>query len=66
MTTVLNEIEAAKFLKLSRSFLRQARMKGTGPIFCKAGRAIRYRLSDLELWLESRSRINTIQLRKGA
>lgn len=60
METLLNEIEAARFLKLSRSFLRQSRVRGDGPAFIKAGRAVRYRVSDLEAWITRRTRQNTL------
>ena len=44
----LDEPEAAMYLDVSRSYLRKARMTGTGPAFCRLGRAIKYRLVDLE------------------
>lgn len=52
------EEEAAIYIGMSRSFLRQSRMNGTledrvpGPIFIKIGnRAIRYLIEDLDAWL---------------
>ena len=35
--------EAAKFLRLSVSWLAKARMRGDGPPYVKLGRAVRYR-----------------------
>lgn len=62
--TMLNEKETSLFIKMSRSWLRQARMKGTGPKFCKFGRAVRYPLSELSTWIESKHRMNTICRRR--
>ena len=51
------EEEAAFYLGVSRSFLRQGRMDGTrenrtpGPEFIKLGRMIRYLREDLDSWL---------------
>jgi hypothetical protein len=50
--------EAARYIAMSESFLRQARMDGDrenrtpGPPFLKIGRAVRYLKHDLDTWLE--------------
>jgi hypothetical protein len=50
---ILSEKEAAEYIGMSRSFLRQDRMNGyrdgrtPGPDFLKLGRTIRYRKEDL-------------------
>jgi predicted DNA-binding transcriptional regulator AlpA len=55
---MLNEEEAAEYLGLSRSSLRQGRMKDRNPLRCpcppfyRIGRAIRYKRTDLDKWLE--------------
>ncbi len=55
---LLTETEAAEFLGLSVSTLRQSRMNGVRtnripcPPFIKLGRAIRYRIDDLNRWIE--------------
>ena len=55
----LNEPGAAAYLSVSRSFLRQARMFGDrkghapGPRFVRVGGMIRYRVSDLDAWLDT-------------
>jgi len=52
------EQEAAQYLGMSRSFLRQDRMNGfrknrtPGPNYIKIGRSIRYLKEDLDTWLE--------------
>ena len=48
---VLLEAEAANFLRVSTSFLRNARLRQLGPAYLRLGRAIRYRLADLQDWL---------------
>lgn len=62
---VLTEKEAAKYITMSQSFLRQDRMNGyrdgrtLGPDFMKLGRAIRYRKEDLDAWLNHNRIIRT-------
>lgn len=54
----VKEPEAAQYISMSPSFLRQSRMDGIrehrtpGPPFVKVGRAIRYLVEDLDAWLE--------------
>ncbi len=54
----LSEAEAAIYIGMSRSFLRQARMDGKrrnrtpGPPFTKIGRKVIYLKDDLDGWLE--------------
>lgn len=54
----LSEAEAAIYIGMSRSFLRQARMDGErhnrtpGPPFTKIGRKVLYLKDDLDSWLE--------------
>lgn len=54
---VLNEREAAQYIGMSMSFLRQSRMEGKreshtpGPPFLKLGKAVRYLITDLDQWL---------------
>jgi hypothetical protein len=40
--------DAALYLRSSASTLAKLRVYGGGPIFCRIGRAIRYRRSDLD------------------
>ena len=49
---LLNEVQAAKVLNLSTRTLQAWRTKGSGPAFVRAGRAIRYRISDIAAWVE--------------
>ena len=60
---VLTEKEAAKYIRMSRSFLSQDRMNGyregrtQGPRYMRLGRSIRYHKDDLDEWL-SKNRVN--------
>ena len=54
---LFTEQQTSDYLEMSESFLRQSRMEGKregrtpGPPFVRIGRAVRYRLSDLDAWL---------------
>lgn len=53
------EREAAEYIGMSCSFLRQDRMNGfrenrtPGPNYIRIGRAIRYLIEELDRWLEN-------------
>lgn len=53
MDELLDQKSAAKLLRLSVRTLERHRLDGTGPRFCRLGRLIRYRQSDLREWIES-------------
>lgn len=53
--------EAATYLRLSKSTLAKWRLSGEGPPYCKVGRAVVYRRSDLDAWLGARQLQNTSQ-----
>ena len=54
---LLTEKQAAPYIGMSRSFLRQSRMNGKrenrtpGPPFLKIGRKVLYLADDLDAWL---------------
>jgi hypothetical protein len=48
---LLAEVRAAELLCLSTRTLQAWRMKGEGPAYVRAGRAIRYRRRDLIAWV---------------
>lgn len=57
--TLITEADAARYIGMSRSFLRMGRCYGTlrghtpGPPYHKIGRrAIRYHIEDLDRWLD--------------
>jgi excisionase family DNA binding protein len=51
--------EAARLLGLAPSTLAKLRLNGNGPVYCKLGRRVVYRRSDLENWLQSRTARDT-------
>lgn len=53
---LLTPNEAAKFLKVSLSWLAKARMRGDGPPYIKFGKSIRYSEAALLEWLKSHQR----------
>ena len=56
---VITAKAAARFVGLSESTLAKLRLNGNGPIYCKLGRRVVYRPTDLEKWLESRTARDT-------
>lgn len=57
---LLNTTQAAAFLGLSKAFLERDRWAGAKVPFIKIGdRAVRYRLKDLETYVQSRVRLST-------
>jgi len=54
MVRLLTQREAASALRLSERTLERLRLQGNGPMFVKAGRAVRYRESDIEAWINER------------
>ncbi|MCU7933225.1 MAG: helix-turn-helix domain-containing protein [Candidatus Thiodiazotropha sp. (ex Codakia rugifera)] len=58
--SLLNTTEAAKLLGVSKAFLERDRWAGARVPFIKIGsRAVRYRLDDLNDFIESRIRCST-------
>ena len=50
---LLTEAETAHHIGMSRAWLRLARMRMSGPVYIKLGRSVRYRLQDLDAYLET-------------
>ena len=61
MNEFLNRQKAAEFLNLKKCTLEAWAIRGGGPAFVKFGRAVRYRLSDLEIYVKKQTRQNTIE-----
>lgn len=60
---LLTTSEAAEFLGVSKAFLERDRWAGARVQFVKIGsRAVRYRLSDLEEYIERRIRHSTSEV----
>ena len=51
---LLTEPLAARKMRLSTAGLRKMRWRGTGPKYLRLGRLVRYRLRDIENWLDSK------------
>jgi predicted DNA-binding transcriptional regulator AlpA len=54
MNNLLCTSEAAGYVGLAPVTLERMRLTGEGPPFAKLGRAVRYRLQDLDNWVASR------------
>ena len=59
---VMTETQAAEYLQLSPRTLQSWRVSGDGPRFFKAGRNVRYRLTELESWIEAQSASHTSEV----
>lgn len=59
---LMNEIDAASYLGLSRRTLQQWRVSGRGPSFRKLGAAVRYSRSDLDAFIEDAARTSTSEV----
>jgi hypothetical protein len=53
VSTSLTERDAAQYVSYSRAYLRLLRLKARGPHYMRVGRSIRYRLQDLDRWLDA-------------
>lgn len=57
-TTINNELvdshRAARRLGLAEQTLRKMRIRGDGPQFLKLNRSVRYRVRDIDAWLDAR------------
>jgi len=59
-SSVMNVEQAAKYLGLATSTLNKWRCCGDGPTFLKLGRSVRYRVADLDQYLENCERETTL------
>jgi excisionase family DNA binding protein len=55
----LTNNEAALYLGLGRQTLPKLRLRGSGPIFRKFGRSVRYAVEDLDAWAKGHCRRST-------
>lgn len=65
MSPLLTQRQTALLLRLSERTLERHRVAGTGPLFVRAGRAVRYREDDLQSWIASRVVSSTSQTVSG-
>jgi predicted DNA-binding transcriptional regulator AlpA len=59
---MLNVIQAADYLGLSKSTLDKARVYGGGPIYMKLGKRVVYSTADLDAWKDSKRRMHTSEV----
>jgi excisionase family DNA binding protein len=59
ITTPFNTREAADYLGVRSGTLEAWRIRGGGPLFIKMGRSIRYRLEDLQRFIEENIKSST-------
>lgn len=53
MSELLNGKKLSEMLGVPEGTLTDWRYKGTGPKFVKIGKHVRYRVSDVEAWLDA-------------
>jgi hypothetical protein len=61
MDILLDQKQAAHFLRLSVRTLERHRLAGTGPPYARLGRVIRYRQQDLADFVERNLRTSTAE-----
>lgn len=59
LSPALKDPEAADYIRMSESWLRQSRMRGNpeAPPYIKIGKSVRYLKTDLDDWLEKRRHV---------
>ena len=60
--TFLTTKEAAERVRLSESALEKKRVDGTGPIFVKLGKSVRYEATALDEWIAAGRHKSTAEL----
>lgn len=58
-TPVKGTEEAAAYCGSSASTFEKLRLRGGGPVYCKIGRRVVYRVEDLDAWLAENRRRST-------
>ena len=58
---LLDTPELAAYLDNQTNTLEGWRVKGIGPRYIKIGRLVRYRIEDVERWIEAQTRTSTSQ-----
>lgn len=59
-SSLLDTREAAQRLNVSVSCMAKWRISGFGPKFCKLGKAVRYRVADLDEFVAKSSATSTV------
>lgn len=61
---IISERDAARYIGMSRWWMKHARRMNRGPAYLRIGRAIRYQVADLDAWLQ-RHRVQTRDSREA-
>ncbi|MEI8396833.1 MAG: helix-turn-helix domain-containing protein [Rhodospirillaceae bacterium] len=51
---LLRTADSAKYLNVSKSYLEKLRVSGNGPKYVRLGRLIRYRITDLDNFMDAK------------
>ena len=62
---LLTQQRLSDLIDVSERSLERWRVEGTGPVFCRAGRKILYRLEDVNDWLAASRRRSTSEQVEG-
>ena len=62
----INTRGAAQHLACSASYLEKCRVSGGGPRFHKIGKAVRYKIEELDAFASAREHRSTAEYAKGA
>lgn len=62
---VIGTVEAAAYCGSSASTFEKLRLRGGGPVYCKIGRRVVYRVEDLDAWLAENRRRSTSDTGQG-
>jgi predicted DNA-binding transcriptional regulator AlpA len=62
---IVNTDAAAHLLNVSAVTLAKWRVTGEGPRFLKFGRSVKYRISDLEEWIQDQERESTAEYKQA-
>lgn len=57
--TYMSAAKVTELLSLSKNDLAKMRCDGSGPVFFRIGRRVRYRCADIQAWLDARRRTST-------
>jgi len=56
---LLTQQRLSELIDVSERTLERWRVEGSGPVFCRAGRKVLYRLEDVDEWLAASRRKST-------
>ena len=63
---LIDEVAYCQMANTKQSTARKQRVTGNGPRFVKIGRSVRYRIGDVQDWLQSRTVRSTSETLSGS